>query len=89
MRVKAVPGSSRNEVRGALGDHLKIQVSAPPEGGKANEAIADLLAALFEVNKSSVSLRAGASNPRKVFSILGVTESVFAGTRLSDLPPGG
>lgn len=89
VRVKAVPGSSRNRVRGALGDHLKIQVSVAPEGGKANAAILDLLAELFEVDKSSVSLRTGASSPRKVFSILGVTESVFAGPGLSGLLPGG
>lgn len=89
VRVKAVPGSSRNLVRGPLGDHLKVLVSAPPEGGKANAAIVELLAGLFEVEKSSVSLRSGASSPRKVFSILGVTESVFVGPGLSALPPGG
>lgn len=89
VRVKAVPGSSRNLVRGALGDHLKIQVSAAPEGGKANAAIVDLLVGLFQVERSSVVLRSGASSARKVFAILGVTESVFAGPGLSALQPGG
>lgn len=89
VRVKAVPGSSRNEVRGALGDHLKIQVSAPPEGGKANEAIVELLAALFEVDTSAIAIRSGASNPRKLISIQGVTESAFDLPGISALRPGG
>lgn len=76
-------------MRGALGDHLKIQVAAPPEGGKANEAIQILLGDLFAVPRSSVNLESGAANPRKLFRISGVTESVFLGDRFSDLRPGG
>ena len=38
VRVKAVPGARQNAVTGTLGDRLKIRVSAPPEGGKANDA---------------------------------------------------
>lgn len=69
VRVKAVPGSSRNRVQGPLGDHLKVQVSAPPEGGKANAAIQELLAALFSTSVGQVRLLAGGSNPRKRFAI--------------------
>lgn len=89
VRVKAVPGSSRNRVQGALGDHLKVQVSAPPEAGKANAAIEALLAELFGVPRSTVSLESGASNPRKSFKVRGVTDSVFARAELSALRPGG
>jgi len=76
-------------VQGALGDHLKIQVSAAPEGGKANAAIVELLADLFGAAKSSVRLESGASNPRKSFKVQGVTDSVFARSELSALRPGG
>jgi len=69
VRVKAVPGSSRNRVQGPLGDHLKIQVAAPPEGGKANAAIQELLAGLFSTSSAQVRLLAGGSNPRKRFAI--------------------
>ena len=44
IRVKAVPGSSRSRIAGVLGDRLKIQVAAPPEDGKANKAVAEVLA---------------------------------------------
>ncbi|MBL0871655.1 MAG: DUF167 domain-containing protein, partial [Phycisphaerales bacterium] len=43
VRVKAVPGSRREEIAGVLGDRLKVRVSAPPEKGKANDAIVELV----------------------------------------------
>lgn len=89
VRVKAVPGSSRNRVQGVLGDHLKVQISAAPEAGKANAAIVDLLAALFRSPRSSVRQETGASNPRKSFTILGATDSVFTREEFSALRPGG
>jgi hypothetical protein len=43
IRVKVVPGASRSEIVGVLGDRLKVRVAAPAEGGKANRALHDLL----------------------------------------------
>jgi uncharacterized protein (TIGR00251 family) len=71
VAVKAVPGAKRDEIVGPLGDRLKVRVSAPPEGGKANAAIAALLAAALEVRERDVVLVAGHTRPEKVFEVTG------------------
>lgn len=72
LRVKAVPGASRDRIAGPLGDRLKIAVSAPPEGGKANKAIAELLAGVFGVRTNRVELVSGPTHAEKVFRVEGV-----------------
>lgn len=69
IRVKAVPGASRSRIAGELGDRLKIQVAAPPEDGKANKAVIEVLAAWLGLAKSEVELVSGASQPAKVFRV--------------------
>lgn len=72
IRVKAVPGSSRDEVSGVLGDRLKVRISAPPEGGKANRALRGLLAAALSVRARDVTVESGAASPEKVVRVRGV-----------------
>ncbi len=67
--VKAVPGASRNQIAGLLGDRLKVLVSAPPEGGKANKAICKLLARILGVKFKDVSIESGQTNPEKIIRI--------------------
>ena len=69
IRVKAVPGASRSRIVGVLGDRLKIQVAAAPEDGKANRAVAEVLATWLGLARSQVELVSGASQPAKVFRI--------------------
>lgn len=69
IRVKVVPGSSRSRIAGVLGDRLKIQVAAPPEDGKANKAVIEVLAQWLGLAKSDVELVSGASQPTKCFRI--------------------
>lgn len=71
IRVKAVPGARRDEVAGPLGDRLKVRVSAPPEGGRANAAIAACLAEALGVAVRTVELVQGATSPQKTFVIRG------------------
>ncbi len=70
VRVTISPRSSKNEVSGVMADgSLKVCVTAPPVDGKANAAIATLLAKHFGVSPACVSLKSGATSKRKVFTI--------------------
>ena len=71
VRVKAVPGASRDAIAGPLGDRLKVRVAAPPEGGRANEAIAALLAAACGIPVRAVVLESGPSQAQKTFRLRG------------------
>ena len=72
IAVKAVPGARRDEIVGLLGERLKIRVSAPPEGGKANKAICALLARELGVRKGDVEVVAGAGQAEKTVRVSGV-----------------
>lgn len=67
--IKAVPGSSRSQVSGLLGDRLKIRIAAPPEDGKANAAICELLAEALGVKPRSVTVHSGQSHQEKTIRV--------------------
>ena len=73
MRIllKVIPKASRNRVVGWVGERLKIQVTAAPERGKANDAVIDVLAAALEVPRSQVKIVAGETSPLKTVDIEG------------------
>lgn len=73
IAVKVVPGASRDKIAGVLGDALKIATSAPPEKGKANQAVGELLAKSLGVAARDVALHAGGINPRKEFLVRGLS----------------
>ena len=80
--IKAVPGAKKDEIVGRLGDRLKVRVSAPPEGGKANAAICELIAAALGVKARDVRVVGGQSRAEKTVEIDGVEaaalESLFS-----------
>ncbi len=77
LTVKVIPKASRSRVIGWLGDALKVAVTAPPEAGRANAAVADLLASTFDVPASSVRCVAGHASSRKLFEIVGLTDEAI------------
>lgn len=72
LRVHAQPGAGRSQVVGRHGDALKIRVAAPPEGGRANEALTKLVAETFGAAAGEVELVAGDSSRQKRFHVKGV-----------------
>jgi hypothetical protein len=73
ITVKVVPGSSRDRIVGVLGDALKIQVAAPPEKGRANQAVIKLLAEALNASSKDVEVIAGETSPRKVIRVRGAS----------------
>ncbi len=78
IRLKVVPGASRDAIAGWLGDRLKIRVSAAPEHGKANEAVRRLLAKTLHIDRRRIRLTAGATSPEKTVEIDGLSETDLA-----------
>ena len=72
LNVKVVPGASRDRVVGRYGDGIKVQVSAPPEGGRANQAVVAVIAMALGIKPQQVSIVKGHTQPRKVVDISGV-----------------
>lgn len=73
LSVRAAPGARRERVVGILGEALKIAVAAPPEKGRANERIAELLTELLGLPARSVRLLTGAASRDKRFAVTGLT----------------
>ncbi len=72
IHLKVVPGASRSEVAGVTGNRLRVRVSAPPERGKANDALLKLLARRLGVRRADLALARGASNPAKTVHVRGL-----------------
>jgi uncharacterized protein (TIGR00251 family) len=65
IRLHVQPGAGKTAVVGRHGDALKVRVAAPPEGGRANDAVVVLVAATFDVKLAQVSLVSGQSSRAK------------------------
>jgi len=69
LPVKVVPGASRTRFLGELDGRARIALVAPPEKGKANEALVTYLAKLLAVRKRDVTVAAGRTSPLKTVRI--------------------
>jgi uncharacterized protein (TIGR00251 family) len=70
VRVKVIPRSPKSEITGEMADGtLKVKIAAPPEKGKANEALIALLAAHFGVSRGAVTIVSGHATPSKLVRI--------------------
>jgi uncharacterized protein (TIGR00251 family) len=87
LAVHAQPGAGRTHVVGRHGDALKVRVAAPPEQGRANDALARLLAEAFGVTTGDVQLVTGATSRQKRFRITGVDPAAVP-QRVDDLLDG-
>ena len=87
LRLHVQPGAGRTAVVGRHGDALKVRVAAPPEGGRANEAVLKLVAELLGAEKDAVTLVGGPSSRSKRVQVSGV-EPEEAAKRIADAVAG-
>jgi uncharacterized protein (TIGR00251 family) len=71
--VKAVPGASRNEIQGWLGEFLKVRIQAPPVDGKANEALCVFLADRLGLPRHTVQIAGGITARQKRVAVSGLS----------------
>jgi uncharacterized protein len=74
ITVRVQPRASSNTIVGVHGDALKVQLTAPPVDGAANEALVELLRDAFGIAGRAVTIVSGASARTKVVELEGVTE---------------
>ena len=72
LRLRVSPGAGRAEIVGRHGDGWKVRVTAPPEHGRANEAVLRLLATKLAVPREAVSLVSGHSGRDKIVELTGL-----------------
>jgi hypothetical protein len=71
LSIHAQPGAKRTEVAGLHGEALKIRVKAPAVEDRANEALAEFIAARLGVARRDVALVSGARSREKRFTVRG------------------
>ncbi len=72
------PRASKERLVGDHGGALKVAVTAPPEGGRANEAVAEMLARALGVARSRVTLATGPASRAKTFLVAGLAAEQVA-----------
>ena len=71
LSVKLQPRASKNEIGDALGDELKVKVTAPPVDAAANQALIELLAEKLGCSRRKVELIRGQTSRHKTVLLHG------------------
>lgn len=72
IELTVSPGAARSELVGRHGDGWRARVGAPPERGRANRALVELLAEALGVPRDRVTVVAGQTGRRKVVEVAGL-----------------
>ena len=75
LKLRVSPRSRRPGIAGRHGDAWKVRVAEPPEDGRANEAVLDLLARTLDLPRSRFELVSGHSSREKIVVLDGVEQA--------------
>jgi len=87
LRLHVVPGARRTGVIGRHGDGWKVRVTAPPERGKANDAVVRLVAGALGLPRAAVTIVSGHATREKTVEVMGADrDSVEAALESAGAP---
>jgi uncharacterized protein (TIGR00251 family) len=69
--VRVIPRAKQNKVQPQADGSLKVYVTAPPEDGRANEAVVETIAEWLGVKRRDVEIVRGVTSRNKVVRIMG------------------
>lgn len=75
LRLRVAPGAASTGFVGRHGDAWKVRVTAPPERGRANEAVLELLSDTLALPRASLSLVSGHGGRDKIVEPAGIGEA--------------
>ena len=74
LRVRVHPGARRERIGKRMADGAwRLEVTAAPEGGRANDAVVELLARVLKLRRSELRVVAGPASRSKVIEIDGLS----------------
>lgn len=75
--VQVVPRASRDRLGPVHGDRLKVQLTAPPVDGAANDALVQLLAKALGCARTNVAIVRGHTGRKKTVRVAGATRDAL------------
>ena len=85
--IRVTPSASRDEIVGVRNGVLRLRVTTPPQGGRANRAALALLAQALGVPKGRLRITRGHVSRDKVVAIVGLGREEVAQSLGLELDP--
>ena len=75
LNVRVIARAKRNAVTEMEDGGLKVYVTAPPEDGRANDAVVETIAEWLGVKRRQVEIVNGATNRNKVVRVTNISQA--------------
>jgi uncharacterized protein (TIGR00251 family) len=73
LKIRVTPRAKRDEILCILEDGtVKVRLTAPPVGGKANKALIKYFSGIFEIPRSRIEILTGFKSRNKLLVIRGM-----------------
>ena len=69
VRIYVRPNSSETKIEGLYNKNIKIKLASPPEKGKANKELIDLISRTTGISKSRIKIISGITSNYKTIRI--------------------